>query len=194
MVACSASPRRPKSAPSASWNGLWRKRKGNGRMSRRVGLDHATVVEAAAKLVDEEGIEQLSLGRLAERLGVRTPSLYNHVAGLPGLKHDLALFCSRELLDRLLRATIGKSRAEAIFALANAYRAYATETPGRYAFTVPAPDPGDQALAAVAQQLGEFARPGLPPIGSAGEGPYTPFATRPAFVQAFSSLKWPAGF
>ncbi len=83
-------------------------------MSHRVGLDHATVVEAAAKLVDEEGIEQLSLGRLAERLGVRTPSLYNHVAGLPGLKHDLALFCSRELLDRLLRATIGKSRAEAM--------------------------------------------------------------------------------
>src|SRR5258708_13050494 len=62
MVACSASPRRPKSAPSASWNGLWRKRKGNGRMSRRVGLDHATVVEAAAKLVDEEGIEQLCRG------------------------------------------------------------------------------------------------------------------------------------
>ena len=33
-------------------------------MSHRVGLDQATVVEAAAKLVDEEGIEQLTLGRL----------------------------------------------------------------------------------------------------------------------------------
>ena len=64
-------------------------------MSHRVGLDQATVVEAAAKLVDEEGLDQLSLGRLAVHLGVRTPSLYNHVAGLPGLKHDLALFCSR---------------------------------------------------------------------------------------------------
>ena len=86
-------------------------------MSHRAGLDQASVVEAAVKLIDEEGIEQLSLGRLAERLGVRTPSLYNHIAGLPGLKHDLALYCLRDVLNRLLRATIGKSRAEAIFPL-----------------------------------------------------------------------------
>src|SRR5260370_35865649 len=117
MAACSAIRRQRWSMPFASWKSPWRKRKGNGRVSHRVGLDHATVVGAAAKLVDEEGIEQLSLGRLAERLGVRTPSLYNHVSGLPGLKHDLALFCSRELLDRLLRATIGKSRPAAICAL-----------------------------------------------------------------------------
>ena len=94
-------------------------------MSHRVGLDQASVVEGAVKLVDEEGIEQLTLGRLAERLGVRTPSLYNHVAGLPGLKHELMLYCLHDLLDRILHSTVGKSRAEAIFALANAYRAYA---------------------------------------------------------------------
>src|SRR5215831_90674 len=120
----------------ALWNSPWRKRKGNSRMSHRVGLDKANVVEAAAKLVDEEGLDRLSLGRLAERLGVRTPSLYNHVAGLPGLKHDLALYCLREVFDRLTRATIGKSRAEAIVAIANTYRAYARETPGRYALTL----------------------------------------------------------
>src|SRR5216684_2421265 len=136
MAACSASPRQRWSMPFASWKSPWRKRKGNGRMSHRVGLDHATVVEAAAKLVDEEGIEQLSLGRLAERLGVRTPSLYNHVAGLPGLKHNLALYCLRDLLGHVTRATVGKSRAEAINALADAYRAYSKKTPGRYALTL----------------------------------------------------------
>src|SRR6266581_7737324 len=98
------------SVPFALWNSPWRKRKGNSRMSHRVGLDRATVVEAAARLVDEEGIEQLTLGRLAERLGVRTPSLYNHVAGLPGLKHDLALYCLHDVYDRVTRAAIGKSR------------------------------------------------------------------------------------
>src|SRR5437763_16803841 len=106
MAACSSSPRRRWSRPFASWNSPWQKNKGNSRMSHRVGLDQATVVEAAAKLVDEEGIEQLTLGRLAERLGIRTPSVYNHVAGLPGLKRDLALYCSRGLLGRLLRPTI----------------------------------------------------------------------------------------
>src|SRR5438128_6324172 len=121
MAACSATPRQRWSMPSASWKSPWRKRKGNGRMSHRVGLDQVTVVEAAAKLVDEEGIAQLSLGHLAERLGIRTPSLYNHVAGLPGLKHDLALYCLRDLLGCITQATIGKSRAEAIVALADAY-------------------------------------------------------------------------
>src|ERR1700738_2822840 len=117
-------------------------------MSRRVGLDKVTDVEAAAKLVDEEGIEQLSLGHLAERLGVRTPSLYNHVAGLPGLKHDLALYCMRDLLDRIRLATIGKSGAEGIIALADAYRFYARGMPGRYALTLRAPDPVDSAVVA----------------------------------------------
>jgi AcrR family transcriptional regulator len=163
-------------------------------VSHRVGLDHATVVEAAAKLVDEEGIEQLSLGRLAERLGVRTPSLYNHVAGLPGLKHDLALFCSRELLDRLLRATIGKSRAEAIFALANAYRAYARETPGRYALTLPAPDPGDQVLQAVAQQLVDVGRAVLVPYRLSEEEAIHAIRSLRSIVHGFISLEMAGGF
>jgi len=151
-------------------------------------------VEAAAKLVDEEGIEQLSLGRLAERLGVRTPSLYNHVAGLPGLKHDLALYCSRELLDRLLRATIGKSRAEAIFALADAYRAYARETPGRYALTQQAPDPGDQVLQATAQQLVDVGRAVLAPYRLSEEEAIHSIRGIRSIVHGFISLEMAGGF
>ncbi len=163
-------------------------------MSHRVGLDQATVVEAAAKLVDEEGLDQLSLGRLAERLGVRTPSLYNHVAGLPGLKHDLALYCLRELLDRLLRATIGKSRAEAIFALANAYRAYAREAPGRYALTLRAPDPGDQALQAIAQQLVDVLRAVLAPYRLSEEDNIHAIRSLRSIVHGFISLEVTGGF
>src|SRR5713226_7277504 len=128
MVACSTILRQRWNMPFVSWNRRWQKKKGNSRMSRRAGLDQKVVVETAAELVDEEGIEQLSLGRLAERLGIRTPSLYNHVAGLPGLKHDLALYCLRDVFDRITRAAIGKSRAEAIFAFANTYLSYARET------------------------------------------------------------------
>src|SRR5262249_30227542 len=139
MDVCSAIHNLRWSRPFASQHSLWPK-KGNSHMPHRAGLDHTTVVEAAARLVDEEGIEQLTLGKVAELLSVRTPSLYNHVAGLPGLKHDLALHCLRDVLDRITRAAVGKSRAEAIFAFANAYLSYARETPGRYALTL-APDP-----------------------------------------------------
>ena len=163
-------------------------------MSHRARLDQASVVEAAVKLIDEEGIEQLSLGRLAERLGVRTPSLYNHVAGLPGLKHDLTLYCLHDLLDLILRSTVGKSRAEAIFALANAYRAYAREAPGRYALTVQAPDPGDQEVQALAQQLVEVVRAVLPPYRLREEVAIHAIRGLRSIVHGFISLEVAGGF
>jgi AcrR family transcriptional regulator len=163
-------------------------------MSHRVGLDRASVVEAAVKLIDEEGIEQLSLGRLAERLGVRTPSLYNHVAGLPGLKHDLTLYCLHDLLDLILRSTVGKSRVEAIFALADAYRAYAREAPGRYALTVQAPDPGDQEVQALAQQLVDVVRAVLAPYRLGEEVAIHAIRGLRSIVHGFISLEVAGGF
>ena len=163
-------------------------------MSRRAGLDQPTIVEAAAKLVDEEGIEQLTLGRLAERLGVRTPSLYNHIAGLPGLKHELALYCLRDLLNLVTRATIGKSRAEAIVALANAYRAYARETPGRYALTLQAPDPGDQELQAMAQQIVDVLQAVLAPYRLSQQDAIHAIRGLRSIVHGFISLEVAGGF
>jgi AcrR family transcriptional regulator len=163
-------------------------------MSRRAGLDQETVVEAAAKLVDEEGIEQLSLGHLAERLGIRTPSLYNHVAGLPGLKHDLALYCLRDLQDHVTRATIGKSRSVAIIALADAYRSYARQTPGRYALTQQAPDPGDLEWQAVAQQVVDVVRAILEPYKLNDEDAIHAIRGLRSIVHGFVSLEVTGGF
>ena len=163
-------------------------------MSHRVGLDQATVVEAAVKLIDEEGLDQLTLGRLAGRLGVRTPSLYNHVAGLPGLKHDLALYCLSDLLDRILLATVGISRAEAIFALADTYRAYAREAPGRYALTLQAPDHGDHELQALAQQLVDVLRAVLAPYRLGEEEAIHAIRSLRSIVHGFLSLEVAGGF
>jgi AcrR family transcriptional regulator len=105
-------------------------------MSPKAGLDRAAVVQVAADIADARGLEQVTLADLATRLGVRTPSLYNHIAGLPGLRRDLALLGTRELSARLSRATIGKSADEAVFALAEATRTFVTAHPGLYAATV----------------------------------------------------------
>ena len=163
-------------------------------MSHRMGLDQASVVEAAAKLVDEEGIEQLTLGRLAERLHVKTPSLYNHIAGLPGLKHDLALYCLRDLLGCITHATIGKSGAEAILALADAYRTYAKQTPGRYALTLQAPPPGDQEVQAAAQQVVEVVLAVLTPYKLGEEDAIHAIRALRSIVQGFISLELAGGF
>lgn len=163
-------------------------------MSRRAGLDHEAVVEAAAKLVDEEGIDQLSLGHLAERLDIRTPSLYNHVSGLAGLKHDLALYCLRDLLNHATRATIGKSRAEAIVALADAYRSFARKTPGRYTLTQQAPDPGDLESQALAQQVVDVVRAILVPYRLSDEDAIHAIRGLRSIVHGFVSLEVTGGF
>jgi AcrR family transcriptional regulator len=105
-------------------------------MPPKAGLDRAAVVQAAVALADTAGIEQFTLADLAAQLGVRTPSLYNHVAGLPGLRRDLAVLGTRELSARMSRAAIGKSGDAAVLAIAQAYRAFVTEHPGLYAATV----------------------------------------------------------
>ena len=94
------------------------------------------VVEAAAALADEGRLEDLSLGDLAGRLGVRKPSLYNHVAGIGDLKRELALVGVRELGRILARAAAGRAGEEGLFALAEAYRSFVKERPGLYEATV----------------------------------------------------------
>lgn len=105
-------------------------------MSSKAGLDRAAVVHAAASLADTRGFEEVTLAQLAKQLGIRTPSLYNHIAGLDGLRRELALLGTRELTLRMGKAVMGKTRDEAIMALALAYRAFVKEHPGLYAATI----------------------------------------------------------
>jgi TetR/AcrR family tetracycline transcriptional repressor len=53
-------------------------RKTEQRRKRRA-LDQAQVVQAALALLDEVGLDDLTMRRLAERLGVKAASLYRHV-------------------------------------------------------------------------------------------------------------------
>jgi AcrR family transcriptional regulator len=99
---------------------------------KRVRLDKKAVVQAAADLVNVEGVQSLTLSRLAEELGIQTPSLYNHVDGLPGLQRELAVLNAGLLADRLSEAAIGKSGAELFIDVAQAFRNYVKDYPGLY--------------------------------------------------------------
>ncbi len=83
---------------------------------KRLGLNSALVLAEAAKLADEVGLDALSLAALADRLGIRPPSLYNHVESLEELKRGLAMLALRELADSLSKAAIGRSQATTLCA------------------------------------------------------------------------------
>ncbi len=99
----------------------------------RAGLDPAAVVDAAAQIADAEGLQSVTLARLAAMLGVRAPSLYAHVDGLEDLRRRLGARGARELAEALGRAAAGRAGADALVAVADAYRAYARTHPGSYA-------------------------------------------------------------
>src|SRR5512133_1847731 len=118
----------------------------------RAGLDTERVVDAASAIADAEGLDAVTLARVAGSLGVRAPSLYNHVEGHGGLLRGLAVRGVRELTAALRDAAVGRSGADALTATAAAYRAYAQAHPGLYAATVAAPAPGDPEHMAAARE------------------------------------------
>jgi AcrR family transcriptional regulator len=62
---------------------------------RARGLTRARVVRAAVELADAEGVEAVSMARVAERLGFTTMSLYRHVRG----KDELVLLMVNEAIE-----------------------------------------------------------------------------------------------
>lgn len=99
----------------------------------RARLTALSVTEAAAVLVDEVGFENFSMGLVAERLGVKTPALYKHVASQADLVHRIAVVAMAEFADAIRDAIQGRSGSEALAAGAQAMRTYVLEHPGRYA-------------------------------------------------------------
>ncbi|MFB9839699.1 TetR family transcriptional regulator [Actinoallomurus acaciae] len=73
----------------------------------RAGLDAAAVVAAGAALADEVGLAGLTMGLLAERVGVRTPSLYKHVGGQEDLNRRIAVLALGEAADAVGDAVQG---------------------------------------------------------------------------------------
>jgi AcrR family transcriptional regulator len=119
----------------------------------RAGLGTEAVVAAAAALADAEGLHAVTLARVAEDLGVRSPSLYVHVAGLSDLRRRLAARGARELTATVRTAAAGRAHGDALAAVADVYRAYARAHPGTYAAMQRAADPGDADAEAAASEL-----------------------------------------
>jgi AcrR family transcriptional regulator len=109
----------------------------------RAGLTETAVVEEAERLADDVGLSNLTLAAIAQRLGVRQPSLYKHIAGMEALQRSITVRAKNELAGVLGRAAVGRSRGDALASTAHAYRAWALQHPGRYASVQRAPMPGD---------------------------------------------------
>jgi AcrR family transcriptional regulator len=132
---------------------------------------------------------------VAERLGVRTPSLYKHVDGLADLGHRIAVLAALEIGDALQEATQGLAGPDALRAAAHAFRDYVRTHPGRYTATLgvrPA-TPEDEYARASARVLASFAAV-LRGYGIAPEGEIHALRLLRSALNGFVTLEVGDGF
>lgn len=96
-------------------------------------LERSVIIAAALDLLDEVGLEGLTMRKLAEKLGVQAPSIYWHFSGKPALLDDMADAMLADMPthfrtdagpDEVLRLTAERMR-EALLARREGARVYA---------------------------------------------------------------------
>ncbi len=114
----------------------------------RAGLTADRLVVAGAELADVDGFDAVTVSALARRFDVRSASIYSHLASSDDLRTRVALLALAEIADRAALALAGRSGRDALVALADVYRDYAREHPGRYAAAQLRLDPETAAVSA----------------------------------------------
>ncbi|MFJ8263583.1 WHG domain-containing protein [Rummeliibacillus sp. NPDC094406] len=115
-------------------------------MAPRMKIDFNIVLQKATDIIDEKGLDELSLSLLAKELQIRPPSLYNHVNSLSELKQALAIQGLKKLYQYMLHAAIGTSGDDAIRKISEAYVQFVRTHPGLYDATTRFPNPEDSEL------------------------------------------------
>ena len=100
------------------------------------------IVTVARELLESEGAEAMTMRRLADRLGIRAPSLYKHLPHKAALETAIVVAGFEEAADAFEAATDGA--AEPMTALVQAYRAFVAANPNVYRLMTDRPLPREQ--------------------------------------------------
>ena len=116
-------------------------------------LTNKLVLTAAVEAVEEKGLNELSLNDLASRLGVKPPSLYNHISGLEDVRKHLAKEVIFRMETAIRDSAVGRSGETALREMALAYRRFAKENPELYKAFASSRQPKDPEIEAAIQSL-----------------------------------------
>lgn len=119
----------------------------------RKGLNTDHIVEAAAELIAERGFDQFSLRELADRLGVKTASLYNHISSLSELTSNIGQLAFERMAGQLYSGTEDALPFDTLYHIAIGYRKFAKQNPELYKTIVKIHSAGSSDLIEKGQSL-----------------------------------------
>lgn len=164
-------------------------------MAKRRWLNRELVIAKAAEMADAGGsVTAVTLAALAQSLDIRPPSLYNHVASLDDLHQGLAAFGLRQLIATLRQAALGQAGEGAVVAMAHAYRQYVRTHPGIYPLTIRAPEPEEEELMALSQELVQMLLLVMASLGLQGNDAIHAIRGLRAILHGFTSLESAEGY
>lgn len=163
-------------------------------MSPRAGLDKETLVNTAAEIADNEGVEGITLAALAAKLGVRSPSLYNHIKGLQDLRTQLAIYGLEQLYTAMSAAAEGVNGDAAVHAMGQAYVNFARSRPGLYETTLRAPEQANTELETASEHILQLIIRVLRDYELGEEGELHAVRGLRSILHGFASLEQKGGF
>lgn len=116
-------------------------------------LSEDLVIDTAAEIADREGLDAVTLSRVARDLGSTQPALYRYVDSYDQLVRALGLRGREILATRLIEAGVGVAGDDAVMAMAQAWRQLVADHPGLYAATDRYPCAGDAELEAAVNRI-----------------------------------------
>lgn len=96
------------------------------------GLTKESITDAALALIEEKGLKAFSLRALASSMAIQVSSLYNHISGQDELLAAVGGRAVHMMTELEESAIEGKHTDDALFALADAYRRFASCHPELY--------------------------------------------------------------
>lgn len=111
------------------------------------------IIDVARELLEQEGQQGLSMRRIAERLGIRAPSLYEHIPNKATLEAALISDGFREWAE--LAEQAADTSTDPLLAIGNAYRGYAAAHPHLYRLMTERPLPRAQLSTGVEERAAQ---------------------------------------
>lgn len=108
------------------------------------GLTKEKIITQAIEIIENTGQSAVSLHELARRLGVKTPSLYNHIKNTKELQYEIFKYAIDKFVINQKQAMTGKTKDEAVEAFAEAYHDFAVQNKGLYRLIMSIPSEQDE--------------------------------------------------